>query len=60
MASGGRSPPGRPGFFIRPLKPDKEIPSGRKEYWLTRHDSKHHFKHQKIYIRYFNEHSGEY
>ena len=54
MASGS-SPPGRPGFHIRPLKPDKEIPGGGREYWLTRHDSKHHFKHQKFYIRYINK-----
>ena len=44
----GMSPPGRPGFQIRPLKPDEEIPSGRREYWLTRHDHKHHFKHKNF------------
>ena len=47
MAS-GRSPPGRPGFKIHPLKPLDEVPSGRREMWLTRHDSKHHFKLWKI------------
>ena len=39
-----QSPPGHPGFKIRPLKPLAEIPSGRRLMWLTRHDSKYHFK----------------
>ena len=36
-----QSPPGRPGFKIRPLKPLAEVPSGRRLIWLTRHDSKY-------------------
>ena len=42
----GQSPPGRPGFTIQPLKPDKEVPGGGRQFWLTRHDSKHPFKHK--------------
>ena len=48
MAS-GLSPPGQPGFKIRPLRPDDEIPSGRRDTWLSRHDRKqhlHNFKHK--------------
>ena len=47
MAS-GRSRPGQPGFKIRPLKALDQIPSGRREMWLTKYDSKHHFKLFKI------------
>ena len=43
----GRSPPGRPGFQIRPLRPDAEIPSGRKETWLGEHDCKNNFQVRK-------------
>ena len=38
----GSSPPGHPGFKIRPLKSLDEIPSGRRQMWLTKYDSKHH------------------
>ena len=37
-----KSPPGHPGFKIHPLKPLDEVPSGRREMWMTKHDSKHH------------------
>ena len=53
--AGGQSPPGQPGFTIRPLKLDKEIPGGGRQFWLKKDDSKQHFKHKYIYIyiRYF-------
>ena len=38
----GMSPPGQPGFHIQPLRPDAEIPSGRRETWLGKHDRKQH------------------
>ena len=47
----GQSPPGQPGGSICPLKPDKEIPGGGRQYWLTRDDS----KHQKFYIKYVEQ-----
>ena len=37
-----KSPPGCPGFKICPLKPLDDVPSGRREMWLTKHDGKHH------------------
>ena len=40
----GRSPPGRPGFQIRPLKDEADIPSGRKEIWLGKDDHKINFQ----------------
>ena len=43
--AGGQSPPGQPGFTIRPLKPDNEIPGGGRQYWLKRDD-------RKCYIKY--------
>ena len=49
MAS-DQSPPGRPGFKIRPLKPLAEVPSGRRLMWLTQHDSKYKFKLKKISV----------
>ena len=51
MAS-GMSPPGRPGFKIRPLRLDEEIPSGRRDTWLSKHDRKHHFHYFKPKIKY--------
>ena len=47
----GRSPPGQPGFQIRPLRPDAEIPSGRKEIWLGKDDRKNNFQVQKYKIQ---------
>ena len=43
-----QSPPGCPGFKIRPLKPLAEVPSGRRLMWLSQHDSKYKFKQRKI------------
>ena len=44
--AGAESPPGGPGFIIRPLKPDNEVPGGGRQTWLTRHDSK--YKHELL------------
>ena len=44
----GSSPSGRPGFKIRPLKSLDEIPSGRRQMWLTKYDSKHHLNLNKL------------
>ena len=46
--AGAESPPGRPGFIIRPLKPDNEVPGGGRQTWLTKHDSKYTFKHELL------------
>ena len=51
MAS-GMSPPDQPGFKIRPLRLHEEIPSGRRDTWLSKHDRKHHFHYFKPKIKY--------
>ena len=47
MAS-GLSPPGRPGFKIWPLRPENEIPSGRRLNWPSKYDGKQHLHHYNI------------
>ena len=42
------SPPGQPGFKIWPLRPENEIPSGRRQNWLSRHDCKQHLHNLNI------------
>ena len=49
VMAAGQSPPGQPGFTIQPLKLDREIPGGGRQYWLKKDDSKQHFKHKYIY-----------
>ena len=44
----GSSLPGCPGFMIHPLKSLDKIPSGRRQMWLTKYDSKHHLNLNKL------------